>query len=631
MSLFENPRFHYLLLFTIAILVYGNTLQHEFVLDDDVVIVRNAYVQQGIRGIPSIFAHDSFAGFERVGEGESLLEGGRYRPLSLAFFAILISLFGRDPFTFHLFAVFVFALAMVTLYAMLLLMFKNATNRKWLALFTVLLFAVHPVHTEVVANVKSADEILAFLFGAGALFTLFKSVDTRVKYWLLFSGVLLLLACLAKESAVMLMFVAPLALWFFRQIPVSKIILYILPMATGVLIFLLIRQAALGQEPEGMVMHDPLNNPFLVWSGQSWIECSPDVKAATIIYTLGQYMRLMVFPHPLIHGYYPFHFQLQSLTHPGVLLSLILLVGMTLYGVWSIKHRANAGFGILFFLITISLTSNIPVQIGSFMAERFLFLPGLGLLLAAVMAGFRWAGERHKKIVFLGFGLLAILFSIMTVMRNQDWKSNEILFRADVRHSPASAKFRNELGTLLLDKALITTDSLQRKILLEEALPHLGKAVELHPTYYDAYLAYGACAYYLSQYRTSVGAYRTSLQLFPGDNKSSTGLYYALQAYGHDQWLKGDALSALTALEEVWGIQPDTVTALQLATYHDQLGQMDEAVAWLEKALAMSPADPKLMYKLAMAYQRSGRRSEGYEWYKKAKQLDHTLPETMKH
>ena len=587
MPLTHNVRLYYFILFAFAGLLYANTLHHGFVLDDDVVLSQNSYVQQGIGGIPAIFSHDSFAGFGKVGEGQSLLEGGRYRPLSIAFFALIYSFSGLNPFPYHLFNVLLYGLAGLMVFKWILLLFKLETNVKWIALATSMLFIAHPLHTEVVANCKSADEILALLFGIGALFGMVKSVDTKSVWWMILSFVFMLTACLAKENAITFLLVAPLTLWFFRKTKIAVLAAQVLPIIAGGLVFLLIRHAVIGSQPTGLVMHDPLNNPFLEWTGNAWILCSSATKAATIIYTFGRSVSLLIFPYPLTHDYYPFHIQLQSFSGPLVWVSFIVLLLMMGFGLWSILNMRKAGYGLLFFLITVSITSNVFFPVGVFMAERFLFLPSLGVLLALVVYGFQLAGPNKQRPVLFVLGGVTVLFSILTLLRNPAWKDNETLLRTDIVHSPNSAKCQNDLGTNILDNALKKTDATERSTLLAEAYPHLVRATTLQPTYYDAYLASGACAYYLQQYDRSVDAYRTALKLYPEDAKSRTGLLFALQAYGRDQWSKHDTLVSLAALTEAWNMQPDTAVAADLSRYYEFLGQPDKAREWREKVLLL--------------------------------------------
>jgi hypothetical protein len=75
-------------------------------------------------------------------------------------------------------------------------------------------------------------------------------------------------------------------------------------------IFLVLRTSVLGfslGEPSGELM----NNPFLKLVGNQYVPLSADEKFATILFTLGKYLQLMVFPHPLTHDYYPRHIEIM--------------------------------------------------------------------------------------------------------------------------------------------------------------------------------------------------------------------------------------------------------------------------------------------------------------------------------
>jgi hypothetical protein len=585
MTFDKNTGLQSIVLVSIGILLYINTLGHGFVLDDEVVIVKNTFVQQGIDGIFQLFTHDSFAGYERVGTGESLLEGGRYRPLSLVFYTLIYSLFGANPLPFHLFNIGLYALCGWLFFMVLRIWLKEDPKVSWIAFFAALLFIVHPVHTEVVANIKSADELLALAFGLLATWALFEGYDTGRKWPLVISGVLLLLACLAKENAITWLVLAPVALWYFRKVRLPFLWPYALPLLFGAGLFLMLRENALGGQIAGRVMHDPMNNPFLEWNGDAWVACSLPAKVATLLYIFWRSVLLLIAPFTLTHDYYPFHIALQSFFSVGVLGGLLVLAAFMLLIIKSIRDQRPEGYGILFFLGTLSLTANIFFPVGTFMAERFLFLPSIGFILAAVWLSAPFARE---KWFMAGAIIVMILFSVKTIMRNAAWKDNETLLRTDVRYSPKSAKLQNDLGTILLDNALKVNDAEQQRSLLEEALPHLKKAIDVHPTYYDALLAYGACAYYLTQYDQSVSSYRSALQRYPEDNSAKTGLIYALQAYGKELWLKGDTLNAINALVEAWGVHPDSSVARQLSEYYNGLNQPEKSLEWETKAKDVS-------------------------------------------
>ena len=55
-----------------------------------------------------------------------------------------------------------------------------------------------------------------------------------------------------------------------------------------------------------------MNNPFLKIEGNQWVPFSGAEKMATIFYTLGYYIKLLLVPHPLTHDYYPRHIDIMN-------------------------------------------------------------------------------------------------------------------------------------------------------------------------------------------------------------------------------------------------------------------------------------------------------------------------------
>ncbi|HKK88495.1 MAG TPA: hypothetical protein VJ917_06570, partial [Saprospiraceae bacterium] len=152
------------MLFALSLLLYLNTLRHGFVLDDAIVISENKFTQQGIDGWSGILTKDTFFGFFQKEGKDQLVAGGRYRPLSLLFFSFVYEIAGNNPTIFHFFNLLFYGILIVVLYQWLLDVFRKKKYRYWIASLSALIFTVHPVHTEVVANIKGMDELLALLF-----------------------------------------------------------------------------------------------------------------------------------------------------------------------------------------------------------------------------------------------------------------------------------------------------------------------------------------------------------------------------------------------------------------------------------------------------------------------------------
>ena len=148
-----------------TVVLYFNTLKNDYALDDALVLNENQFVKQGVKGLKNIFKYDSFRGF--FGTEKKLVQGGRYRPLSLATFAVEYDLFGLKPRVHHAVNIILYGILGIGIFYFLrnILQLFAVAHSIEIAFFTTLIFMVHPVHTEVVANIKGRDEILAMLFG----------------------------------------------------------------------------------------------------------------------------------------------------------------------------------------------------------------------------------------------------------------------------------------------------------------------------------------------------------------------------------------------------------------------------------------------------------------------------------
>ena len=171
-----NQLYAYLIIIVFAFILYGNTYYNNYAVDDEIVIKGNSFIQHGLGGIKEILVNDSFLGFFRAQGLDVNLSGGRYRPLSIITFAIEYQFFGLKPHLSHLINVILFGITGLIIYLILLKLFKTSTTDKWyltIPFIVTLLFLSHPIHTEVIANIKGRDEILAFM---GSLYSLFFSI-----------------------------------------------------------------------------------------------------------------------------------------------------------------------------------------------------------------------------------------------------------------------------------------------------------------------------------------------------------------------------------------------------------------------------------------------------------------------
>lgn len=626
---FRNTRLQGLLVFAFAFLLYANTLTHGFVQDDAIVITDNMFTTQGVKGIPGILSKDTFFGFFKVEGKETLVSGGRYRPLTLVLFALLYEMVGNNPFVFHLLTVLLFALTCFVLYRTLLLLLEGwpagrqqAPLVAWIA---TLLFAAHPIHTEVAANIKGCDEIVTLLGSLGALYFTFKYADTRKTLWALAAAFVFFLACLSKENAATFVVVIPLALWFFRAAAPEQSIRYSLPVWAAFAVFFILRGSILHWK-FGAAPMELMNNPFLKIVGDRWAPFDAGERLATIMFTLGKYIQLLFVPYPLTHDYYPRYIGIKTFGDPMVLLSFAGYAFLAFYALTGMKHRDPVRFGILFFLLTISIVSNLVFPVGTNMGERFAFMPSVGfcLIVATLL------GRLGSLNTALGIaGAAAGIFSVMTLLRNPVWESNEKLFFTDVKTSVNSAKINNACGGVTFEKALKETDEAKRQTLFTQAFNYANQALIIYPNYKDAMLTRAGSQFYLKNYDGAIADYRAAVQVAADDPKPRSYLALALREGGkYFGEQKGDLAKAVQWLGESWQINPkDPETARLLGVAHGVQGKNAEALQWFSKAVELAPDNASYLFDLGTAYYIAGDPVKGEAFRKKAEEIN---PEVVK-
>lgn len=474
-----------LILFVLPFLLYGVTIGYGYALDDKIVVSENEFVAKGFDGIGDIFGTESFTGF--LGAQKNLVVGARYRPLSIATFAAERGMFGESPGLNHFFNILLYALTCLLLYRVLKIITPGKKDAPWyfsLPFIATLLFVFHPVHTEVVANIKGRDEILALLLSLLTLYCCLRYVLQKNLLYILAAPLVFIFAIFAKENSLTFLGVIPLVFLLFTRIPLKKVALVTAPLVGATVIYLAIRTSVIGYLLDsGVEITNLMNNPF--------VEATGGEKSATITYTLGLYIKLLFFPHPLTHDYYPYHIPLVSWGDMRAILSLTLYLGLIAVAIWQWKKSRIITFSILFYLGTLSIVSNILFPVGTFMNERFIYMPSVGFCLVLAylilhkLPGL--IGEKSGKMVVYGLVSAFVLgFGIKTVTRVPVWENNWELDKAAVKVSQNSARANQYHAYSLYEQALQEQDRAKQKELYDEAYPYVSKALEIHPTYTDA-------------------------------------------------------------------------------------------------------------------------------------------------
>ena len=479
----------YLLLSVIAAVVlafaqYVQTVPYEFVLDDKIVVSENNYVKKGLSGIPLLLHSESFVGY--FGEQKDLIPGARYRPLSLVTYAIEYEIFGGlNPKINHIVNIILYALCGFLLFVFLGKILKS--NKKlWLSIpfLAGLIWMVHPVHAEVVANIKGRDEIMSLTFSLACLLL---SLSIFSKDKLSIGKLIGLVVCffmglLSKENTITLLAIIPATLYFFRPPSPKKmwIIVGVLFAAFGA--YLALRFSAVGYLLSDKEVTDIMNNPFL---GMSFME-----RMATIFYVLLKYLGLSFIPYPLTHDYYPFQIPRVGWGNVFVLISVIIHFALAIFAAIRFKSRNLWAYLIFFYIAALSIYSNILINVGTTMNERFLFVPTVATSVVAVL-GLTQIFKKFKVpsiALPIVIGLICAVYFGIAFKQAQVWESALTLNASAVKVSKNSARANTFMATALFEKAKVTNERNEKLALLAEASIYANKSAEIMPTYYNANL-----------------------------------------------------------------------------------------------------------------------------------------------
>ena len=471
----------------LSFLIYGVSLDFGFVLDDKIVLSENSFTKKGLEGISDLFAYDTFQGY--FGEQKNILQGGRYRPLSLVSFALEYQLFGLNPMIFHLGNILIYALSVFVSFITLRRLFKEQklTGTGLLgstAFVAALIFLIHPIHTEAVANIKGRDEIMAFLFSMLTLFFCTKFYDTRKWQNLIFASLAFLLGLFSKENAITFLAVVPFAILLFRPVFKSRLIIILSNLVICTIIYLAVRINALGYLMIDNPSTDIMNNPF--------VNLDTLEKYGTIAYTLLVYLKLNFIPLKLTHDYYPFHVPIMGLGDWQVWLSVVLHLGLAAAVFYFWKKKPVISFALGFYIATLSIVSNIIITVGTFMNERFAFMASLGMCILMALA-YQKLRENKKeglppKLLMTLFSIFILAYSYKSFDRVFAWENELTLNQAAIKVSKNSARANSFTATAYFNKYKEITDQNERQELLSLARPYAERAIEILPDYLNANL-----------------------------------------------------------------------------------------------------------------------------------------------
>lgn len=645
----------------LAITLYINTIGFDYTLDDTMVITENEYTTQGVEGVDEILTTDAMAGF--LDDPEELLSGGRYRPLSLVMFAVEYEIWGENPLVGHLINILLYAFLTVALFYLLRNLFKFQYQKPWyltIPAVATALFVVHPIHTEAVANIKGRDEILAMLGAVVTLWLVLRYIDRKKILYLLLILPVYFLALMSKENAITILAVAPLIIYVFRNENKRQYLISISPMLIALLAYALLRYNALGfwtNEIENTLL---LNDPFA--------EATTTQKYATIFYTWAIYLKLLFFPHPLTHDYYPYHIELVDFSNAVVIGSVVFWIAVLVFALVTIRKKDIIAFSILYFLITFSVSSNLLFNVGTFMNERFMFMPSLAV--AIIVAYF--FNQTLRRIIRNRFYfkrisitiVLALLLAgtIKTIARNMVWVNDLTLFTTDVKTSSNSTKVNVSAGGKLREAAMKPENEHKRDSMLNLSEKYLKRALRIHPENMQGALLLGQNYLNRDMHKKAYNTYDYMLDKQPGHEKAYNNMHHLVQKTRKNNELglsvkaaqrllkenpedkdvlydlaitykKADSIQkAIETLRHTIKIDSSFTDAyFEMGNiYGQRLGDMEKAEEYLMKGYEINPKNHDIVQNLGIVFAQQKKYQKAIQFFKKAIELNPDSPNAYK-
>ena len=596
----------YIFLGIISFLVYANTLNHNYVLDDFSVIKDNFVVKQGIEGIPTIFkTHYRF--------GYGYQTASLYRPLSLSLFALQWELAPDQASFAHLINVLLYALLICLLFYFLNRLWGS--ERLWLSFFSSVLFALHPIHTEVVANIKSADEIMAFAFCLLSLIFLLNYVESKQKKELFFSLSAFTLAFFSKESTIAFLAVIPLILILFRKYRAINALKTSLPFLIPTLLYLISRRNVLGSF--GGNKSIAVIDNVLVSAPNAGIELASALKIMLL------HPFKLFWPHTLMNDYSMNVTQLSNWSDPQVWLSILFYSFLITALIKSWKQNKIIAFSLAFFLINTALYMNLFITIGTAFGERLLFIPSLAFCIVLAYLILRVFKLDNKQTSFNMLSkpiallcLIGLFYAFKTVNRNKAWKDNFTLYATDIENCSESARCQYYYGLgLMKEKALTATKDSDRAAYIQAAIKAFDRSLSIYPTYSDAYGQRGLAYYRLGNLEAALYDYKQAVKYLSGNANAWSNMGTLLFEQGRYQ-------EAKQAFEKALQANPNHVDAL--ANYGSTLGILGEfntAITYFKKAISLKPNEASYYQMVGVTYQNLNKPKLAQPYLQKAKAL----------
>lgn len=357
-----------------------------------------------------------------------------YRPFGVFANSLVHAGFGLNPAAYHGFNVALFTICCLLFYWVAFGLFKDV----WPALAAALLFAVHPLHAEPVAWISGMEDLLSGSLIFAALLCFMKDRGGTAARWTIPGVLLFALALLSKELAVVFPALVVAADLIITRVPVSwKYALRRVPLFILSVVFLMVRFYYIGVVGQARLIY-------------GW---APGTVIPSVIKLIPHYLGQFLYPSGLCPDFTSFRLA-HSFTEPAVWGTIIGIPAAFAIFIYAWRRAPLAAFAMAWSGITIMPFLHI-VPIGTFCADRFMFLASAGLIILLVYIVTAMADKAARNpsgravIMAAVCGIIGVFWGMRTPAQNRIWKDEETLYTAMTQCAPRSYYAYNKLGYTL--------------------------------------------------------------------------------------------------------------------------------------------------------------------------------------
>lgn len=517
-KILANNKNTFLIFLVLSFLFYGNSVKNGFSLDDSYVTItnypvkgkeykpNNLLISKGVASIPKIW--QSHYGY---GQGTAY----DYRPLVLTMFALEYAVFGQAPHINHFINIVLYAALILCLFLFLKKCLYAYSYKESFSFVCALLFLAHPIHTEVVNNIKCRDELLALLLMLLSAINIFNYFEDRKIWHIVFATLYLFMAFYCKLTAAIFIVLIPMSLFFFSKINLKQTLFLFVGLLVCFLLYQISKSIFIAEKEVRFFYH--FENPLYTETISFY------TKILFALKTFGMYVNLLFFPYPL-RFYYgtPLVTTNLNLIDFKIITALIFL-GVSFYYYFRTKNKI-ALFGLLFFLISIAPLTNFISPVAGIIGERLCFTASIGFVVFITSILFslyktipdKITGNLFSQKPLLYLSVVLIIFLFLDWKRNAAWQSEFSLYEHDGQYAAKSAGGNNLLGNKYYEMLSNENKANSRDVIINKSLACYTIAYEVDSSLFSALNNAGVIYYsYLNQTDKALTCFKRAIRNNP--------------------------------------------------------------------------------------------------------------------